>query len=247
MFSEMLDRYLAKLNTAESTEDISSLIGSFLSQYDLSMFSAVLVKNAQLETIDDIVWMSNTTDAHFEEYNATNRIRDDYGIRKHTTENLISPFLIGSEFMSETPDIKNNEIDFYKFNESQGYRSGLVVPLKTQISGLPTGYSLWSGLSKAQFDLLVSSHLNEIILFLLLAQRKVESALSVLAYDLEPLTNRERECLSLVARGLRPEQIGDQLCIATVTANYHIRMIRKKLSARTNAEAVAKAISCNLI
>ncbi len=61
------------------------------------------------------------------------------------------------------------------------------------------------------------------------------------------LTNRERDCLSLIARGMRPDQIGDHLCIATVTANYHIRMARKKLSARTNAEAVAKAISYSLL
>ncbi|MAP95382.1 MAG: hypothetical protein CMK07_10565 [Ponticaulis sp.] len=247
MFSPTLEEYLVKLDAVSTTEELTQLIEAFLHQFDISMFSAILVKNAALTSEEDIAWINNAPEAHFEEYQATNRINDDYGVRKHASENIITPYLIGKEFVSETPDILPNEVDFYDLNDSVGFKSGLVIPLKTPVDDLPTGFSIWSDLSREKFQTLLASHSGEIILFLMLAQRKVESALFVKANNLQALTDRERDCLGLIANGLRPEVIGDELGIATVTLNYHIGTARKKLSAATNAEAVAKAISYGLL
>ena len=56
------------------------------------------------------------------------------------------------------------------------------------------------------------------------------------------LTARERDCLLAVMSGARPEQIGDQLKIATVTVNLHLRNARRKLGVRTLPEAIACAL-----
>ena len=154
MFSVILSRYLAKLDAADSADEISGVIEDFLLQFDIYMFSAALLKNTRLEN-DDVQWMSNTTQAHFEEYMSENRIHDDYGIRRNATGNDFTPFFIGDEFVSETPDILDNEIDFYKYNASLGYRSGVAVPLKMKVEGLPAGFSLWSEMNKAQFERLI--------------------------------------------------------------------------------------------
>jgi DNA-binding NarL/FixJ family response regulator len=61
------------------------------------------------------------------------------------------------------------------------------------------------------------------------------------------LTSRELEILRLLAAGLSNRQCGRRLGIATRTVESHESKIYRKLEARTRMEAVAKAISLNLI
>lgn len=56
------------------------------------------------------------------------------------------------------------------------------------------------------------------------------------------LTPRERECLAFVAAGLRPDRIAERLSVARVTVDLHLSNARRRLRARTLAEAVAKAL-----
>lgn len=58
----------------------------------------------------------------------------------------------------------------------------------------------------------------------------------------ERLTNREREVLSLVARGLASGAIASELGISTATVRTHVEHARGRLGASTRAEAVVRAI-----
>lgn len=62
-----------------------------------------------------------------------------------------------------------------------------------------------------------------------------------------PLSLRERECLLWLSRGLRTSAIADRLGIAQITVNLHFKGARRKLSAATREEALAKAILEDLI
>lgn len=62
-----------------------------------------------------------------------------------------------------------------------------------------------------------------------------------------PLTNRERECLTLAAAGLTTEDIAERLGIKRVTAQFHFDAIRTKLAAATRHEAIARAVHQGLI
>lgn len=63
--------------------------------------------------------------------------------------------------------------------------------------------------------------------------------------DLKPshveLTPREREILSLMARGLSNRQISNQLCIGIGTTKWHINNIFNKLQVKRRSQAVAQA------
>ncbi|GIK37557.1 MAG: hypothetical protein BroJett011_13900 [Chloroflexota bacterium] len=56
-----------------------------------------------------------------------------------------------------------------------------------------------------------------------------------------PLSEREREVLRLVAEGLSNQQIGDRLFITERTARFHVTSIFNKLGADNRAQAVALA------
>jgi DNA-binding CsgD family transcriptional regulator len=62
-----------------------------------------------------------------------------------------------------------------------------------------------------------------------------------------PLSPRERECLTLAARGLTSDDIGHKLGIVERTVQFHFDSIRSKLSASTRQEAIAKAVQAGIV
>ena len=60
------------------------------------------------------------------------------------------------------------------------------------------------------------------------------------------LSGREREILSLVAKGLANKEIGSKLDISFYTVRAHLRKIYEKLHVRCRAEAVAKHLQRNV-
>lgn len=61
------------------------------------------------------------------------------------------------------------------------------------------------------------------------------------------LTKREREVLSLLADGMRNEQVGTELSISPLTVRTHIEKAMEKLEADTRTQAVATALRMSLI
>jgi DNA-binding NarL/FixJ family response regulator len=61
------------------------------------------------------------------------------------------------------------------------------------------------------------------------------------------LTDREREVLVLIARGLSNQELAEQLFIADNTVKTHIKRIFTKLGARDRAQAIVIAYECGLV
>ncbi len=61
------------------------------------------------------------------------------------------------------------------------------------------------------------------------------------------LSERERHVVEELAGGAGTEQIAASLCISPHTARTHVRNIKRKLEARTCAQAVAMAITLRLV
>lgn len=64
---------------------------------------------------------------------------------------------------------------------------------------------------------------------------------------LEPLTPREHEVLTLLARGLQNKEIATELTITERTVKFHVSAILTKLNATNRTEAVAVAAQAGLI
>jgi DNA-binding NarL/FixJ family response regulator len=62
-----------------------------------------------------------------------------------------------------------------------------------------------------------------------------------------PLSERERTVLRLVAEGLASKQIGRQLALAERTAKVHVTGAMNKLGANTRSQAVALALGRQLL
>ena len=64
---------------------------------------------------------------------------------------------------------------------------------------------------------------------------------------LDPLTEREREVLALVAEGLGNEEIADRLYLSPATARTHVSRILTKLDVRNRAQLVVLAYETGLV
>ena len=67
------------------------------------------------------------------------------------------------------------------------------------------------------------------------------------AYDVSALTDREREVVALVARGMTNAEIGRHLGISATTAKTHVSHASVKLAARDRAQLVVIAYETGLI
>lgn len=61
------------------------------------------------------------------------------------------------------------------------------------------------------------------------------------------LTAREVELMALAQRGLNDEQIADVTAITVRTVRFHFANVRRKLQARSRAEAIAMAVNLHLL
>jgi DNA-binding NarL/FixJ family response regulator len=65
--------------------------------------------------------------------------------------------------------------------------------------------------------------------------------------ELEPLTDREREVMALVAAGLSNEDIAERLVVSPATAKTHVSRAMVKLAARDRAQLVVLAYETGLV
>jgi DNA-binding CsgD family transcriptional regulator len=56
------------------------------------------------------------------------------------------------------------------------------------------------------------------------------------------LSEREKECLSLLAQGLRTQRIAERIAISPATVEFHFKNARKKLGALTREQALAISV-----
>ncbi|MGB7340285.1 MAG: LuxR C-terminal-related transcriptional regulator, partial [Phototrophicaceae bacterium] len=75
----------------------------------------------------------------------------------------------------------------------------------------------------------------------------ISLALSANQPQIDPLSERELEVLTLIAGGLSNREISERLFIALDTVKGHNRIIYQKLQVRRRTEAVARARELGLI
>ncbi|MBI4338336.1 MAG: response regulator transcription factor [Chloroflexi bacterium] len=105
------------------------------------------------------------------------------------------------------------------------------------VIALPFSPEIQTKDGKTRFDIL---HINGDIV---IRPREVESAL----VDIQPLTRRETQVLTLVAEGYSNKIIGAELGISERTVKNHLTFIMTKLCASDRTHAVVTALRSGLL
>ena len=121
-----------------------------------------------------------------------------------------------------------------------GWYNGFVLPVWA-----PGGYFATVSMASPERDLDLTPPMRaEIQMLAMLAHERASELAGVTSHrsTLEPLSAREHECLRWVAAGKTDAEIATILSISAATVKFHVDGARRKLGARTRAQAVARLV-----
>jgi DNA-binding NarL/FixJ family response regulator len=132
--------------------------------------------------------------------------------------------------------LTNYGLDEYVFNALRAGAAGFMVK-DTEPADLLQGVRV-----AARGDALLSPSITRRLIAEYVARRPEPSP-----PGLEVLTNREREVIALVARGLSNDEIAAHMIISPTTAKTHVSRAMTKLHARDRAQLVVLAYESGLV
>jgi DNA-binding CsgD family transcriptional regulator len=156
--------------------------------------------------------------------------------------------ILWRELVPQAPTLMRKAREF-------GFATGVILPthapagqwsaltlIKTQ-GGVEAERAILEAMAEAH---LLAAYVHEAAARII--RRRLDASLSVAqpAPDLA-LSERERQCLVLAARGKTAAEIGKSLDIAERTVTFHLTNARKKLGTASSPHAVVRAVSLGLI
>jgi DNA-binding CsgD family transcriptional regulator len=160
---------------------------------------------------------------------------------------VVSPYHWGHPQMLQIDDASAKQVALHI--QDAGIVSSFFVPLCAPSGPLRAvaGLTLGSGLQDIEFRSSISGFDSILTAAAHLFHERSRGPLRRERLGVRPLSPRERDCLTLMAMGLRVDRIAERLGLARVTIELHLRQARLKLKARTMPEAVARALQFNEI
>ena len=142
-------------------------------------------------------------------------------------------------------DATPEQISVFRDSTDLGFGVGLTISTVAISPGHYGGIGLCAeNISNSEFDSLwqaKSVEIMQILNFLDFGMRRTHLP------KMLGLSQREKEVLSWLAGGLRPDQIAERLSIGYRTVDKYINSSKQKLNASTRDQAVAKALIFNVI
>lgn len=159
----------------------------------------------------------------------------------------------GIEYYNDYDFLNQTERKLIEEASQAGFLSGAGFAMRKEAAGEDFGgWNLGTTLKREEFDKLyaekgemlriVAMYMHEQISIKL--DKDIEKTKS---YAGNILSNRQVECLKLLAKGKRIQQIAGILNIKPVTVDHHIKLARENLHATTREQAIARAIIKGLI
>lgn len=149
-------------------------------------------------------------------------------------------FFTGAAFLEDYPYLEPEDIAVIERAEKFGITSGIALKMSSGEKGNVRGWNLLSDVDKKKMIELHANFGQLLLVVAALADQRITLDENETIGD---LSQREEDCLRLLAEGQRTEQIGLRLGIRPVTVEMHMRNARAKLGAQTREQALAIAIT----
>ncbi len=166
---------------------------------------------------------------------------------KYCCASLI-PIATGSDYLDQYQYLTPSERRVIETAREAGMRAGFSCtfqPLSPEGMG---GWNIGSTLGRTQVESILTEKAPSLRLVALYAhERMARLRQHRVAEPAIRLSAREHDCLAYLAAGMKCQQIADALGIKPVTVELHLRRARERLGARTREQALAIALSANLL
>lgn len=230
---------LRDLQTVDRSEDARDIVSQALADIGIAAFvSSSRLSDGQWRHLtnapDD--WMRTYVEADLQQV-------DPVMYRALTT---LMPFR-WEESLSNRK-YSDRELEVFAIAREHGHREGGTIPVHGP--GGEAGYlSVGLGMDRESANKLWDTHcadLQSLAITLHELQRRL-SGIEPGGDSAVVLSSRERECLTLVARGLTVAQVAEQLGISSGTVRFHVTNAAKKLGTTSRNHAAVRATQLQLI
>ena len=186
------------------------------------------------------------------------------GIHQEAATQVFDPFLdyccnsynitkTGAEFLNDYPYLDEMSRNFILEAAKSGFISGLGIPVRLAGATRYGGFNLGTRHERSVFEELIAPLAESLRLLCLIVHRKIEELqLTDLASSeqetrlplitppiakLEVLSEREREVLFLVSKGMTRRQCAEMCSVTEHTVSTHLKKAYAKLGVNNKAEA----------
>ncbi|CUH67937.1 ATP-dependent transcriptional regulator [Thalassovita gelatinovora] len=166
--------------------------------------------------------------------------------RSHAARHL-TPILVGLEFIDDYLHLPECRVEVLREAARRGMRAGFSVPLR--VNAPPqAGMITFSGdHSKRDMLAIVKAHGWALNVAALIAHQRYVAHFATEFFDRNQISDKQRELLELIGRGLQDKQIAADLgiSVSALRQRMHNLMIKTKCSNR--AEIAALAMSAGML
>jgi len=164
--------------------------------------------------------------------------RDGYKRMPHLDGLEALPRLVAAPGAPRIIVLTTFDLDEYVFEALERGASGFLL------KGAPADQLLAGIRAAAAGDALIDASVTRRLIARFVARRPASPPAGA---DLESLTDREREVLELLARGLTNAEIADRLVVSGATVKTHVARVLAKLGLRDRVQAVILAYEAGLV
>ena len=239
---QRLTDFLVKLENTEEMDSAKETVIKFFEGFGIDIFHSWFIDAAVID--NNIKFVTSCPDWWFKYYVENEcYLHDPLGL--HSAEK-ITPLWYNRENLLIS-DLNKTFVDAVAVSKD-GFdlESGLIFPIHSSTGSLG-GVNAGSSLDKKEFQKAISENDDLLLIASYLAHTKIHSLLFKRSQDEFALTEREKECLLWLGKGLRVDAIAYKLNLARITVDIHLRHAREKLGCGTREQALAKAITMKLI
>ncbi|HEY1753152.1 MAG TPA: LuxR C-terminal-related transcriptional regulator [Caulobacteraceae bacterium] len=135
----------------------------------------------------------------------------------------------------------SREVELEQVLADLGYPDGIAAPIQED------GYFGMTSIAFERLGQLTSEERSAIGLAANVLHQRMRALTAPSLVQMRPLSPRERDCLALVADGKSDWEIGEILGVAETTVLTHMQSARRKLGARSRAQAVAVGLLSGML
>lgn len=253
-----LERLLAVMTAGRADEGrIVAAYTEYLRDFGLDHFTLGFMEGASEDAPELLRIWTSLPDAWMEEYYARDHAAHDYVLHQVAALDADSP-LASFDWglhMADQPHVAASTRPVLLGAADAGLGAAMSFAGRHVDGGRERMFAASFGSASVPMEETrrrIDAHRNELVIAAfamapLLAPALDAPAALAAAPDSRVLTGRERDVLARFAQGLRPDRIADRMGLSKRTVDMHAANARRKLGARTLAEAVAKSVRRGLI
>ena len=163
----------------------------------------------------------------------------------------LTPLRTGAAHLDRYPYLASAERRLVRdAADRTGFAAGVSLPMHVAPGGRGQGWNLLVEDGADALDAILRERGDAIALTAHLVHARLAAATGLSRTAEAParaLTPRERDCLALVAEGLRVTELAHRLRVSEATVEFHLVNARRKLRARTRDHAVALALRAGIL